>query len=176
MKNREFVDRLNLTFEGRSMAEVGRMLDLPHATVRNYYIEGRLPAPEVLIKVANVTNVSLNWLLTGKGNMHGERMPAVSIGNFIEYKIAEMIDKRLAGETIQDLGSADAASFELDNAINEFNDPQKVMDAWFAFERREYPNDYGVDFFRGWQSFSAEEKRAALIDAKRMLDRSLRSA
>ena len=176
MKNQEFVDRLNLTFEGRNMAEVGRMLDLPHATVRNYYIEGRLPAPEVLIKIANVTNVSLNWLLTGKGNMHGERMPAVSIGNFIEYKIAEMIDKRLAGQPVQDLGSADAASFELDNAIAEFNDPQKVMDAWFAFERREYPSDYGVDFFRGWRSFTAEEKRAALIDAKRMLDRSLRSA
>lgn len=176
MKNQEFVDRLNLTFEGRNMAEVGRMLDLPHATVRNYYIEGRLPAPEVLIKIANVTNVSLNWLLTGKGNMHGERMPAVSIGNFIEYKIAEMIDKRLAGEGVQELGSADAASFELDDAIAEFNDPQKVMDAWFAFERREYPSDYGVDFFRGWQAFTPEEKRAALIDAKRMLDRSLKTA
>lgn len=176
MKNQDFVDRLNLTFENRNMAQVGRMLDLPHATVRNYYQEGRLPAPEVLIKIANVTNVSLNWLLTGKGNMHGERVPAMSIGNFIEMRIGEIIEKRLAGETIQDLGSADAASFELDNAIADLNDPQKVMDAWFAFERREYPSDYGVDFFRGWQAFTPEEKRAALIDAKRMLDRSLRNA
>lgn len=174
MKNQEFVDRLNLTFENRNMAQVGRMLDLPHATVRNYYQEGRLPAPEVLIKIANVTNVSLNWLLTGRGSMHGERVPAMSIGNFIDLRIGEMIEKRLASGYVQDLGSADAASFELDNAITDLNDPQKVMDAWFAFERREYPSDFGVEFFKGWESFTPQEKREALQDAKRVLDRTLK--
>ena len=47
------------------------------------------------------------------------------------------------------------------------------MSAWFTFEKREYPADYGVAFFKGWQSFTPDEKLAALTDAKRVLDRSL---
>ncbi|HEX3101046.1 MAG TPA: helix-turn-helix domain-containing protein, partial [Pyrinomonadaceae bacterium] len=66
MDNKDFVVRLRKTFEGESMADVARRLKIPHATVRNYYL-GRLPAPEVLMKIANETGVSLNWLLIGAG-------------------------------------------------------------------------------------------------------------
>ena len=64
----KFQDRLKQVFDNASMAEIARRLELPHATVRNYF-QGRMPAPEVLIKIANETNVSLNWLLTGKGEL-----------------------------------------------------------------------------------------------------------
>ena len=47
------------------------------------------------------------------------------------------------------------------------------MSEWFAHERRKYPRDFGVVFFRGWESFSTEDKIAAVRDAKRVLDRSL---
>ena len=62
----EFIQRLQRAFDYASMAEIARRIGVPHATVRNYF-QGRLPAPDVLIKIANETNVSLNWLLTGKG-------------------------------------------------------------------------------------------------------------
>ena len=45
------------------------------------------------------------------------------------------------------------------------------MHEWLAFEGREYPSDFGIAFFRGWESFSAAEKVAAVRDAKRVLDR-----
>ena len=48
-----------------------------------------------------------------------------------------------------------------------------VMRKWFAHEGREYPTDYGVVFFRGWRSFSPDEKIEAVKDAKRVLDRLL---
>lgn len=61
-----FSDRLKEAFSDASMAEIARRLGLPHATVRNYF-QGRLPAAEILSRIADETNVSLNWLLTGAG-------------------------------------------------------------------------------------------------------------
>ena len=84
--NKEFVLRLDKAFEHKSMADVARELGLSHATVRNYYL-GRLPAPEVLIKIAIQTNVSLNWLLIGTGDMYGGQKPAIGLGRFLEEKI-----------------------------------------------------------------------------------------
>ena len=53
-------------FNFATAAEIARRIGVPHATVSNY-LKGRLPSPEVLIKIANETSVSLNWLLAGVG-------------------------------------------------------------------------------------------------------------
>ena len=171
--NDEFILRLRKAFDNASMAVVARRLGIPHATVRNYY-QGRLPAPEVLIKIATETGVSLNWLLIGTGDMYAGQTPPVGLGKFIEAKIAEMIDQRLTAfgrVDVADLGATD--EFDVESALAATDDPQRVMSDWFAFEGREYPKDFGVVFFRGWESFSSEDKVAAIMDAKRVLDRSL---
>lgn len=173
--NKDFVLRLDRTFEHESMADVARRLGIPHATVRNYY-QGRLPAPEVLIKIANVTNVSLNWLLTGKGEMYGNQKPAIGMGRFIEDKVVEIIDKRLAAlglGGVQTTGSIGA--FDVEAAIERYDDPVRVMNDWFASEGISAVNDLGVLFFKGWESFTREEKIAAVNDAKRIVDRSMHS-
>ena len=100
MMNKDFIARLNSAFDHASMADVARRLGIPHATVRNYY-QGRMPAPEVLIKIANVTNVSLNWLLTGSGEMYGNQKPAIGLGRFLEDKIAELIAEALYEEILK---------------------------------------------------------------------------
>lgn len=169
--NKEFINRLDEAFEYGSMADVARRLGIPHATVRNYYKEGRLPAPEVLIKIANQTNVSLNWLLTGKGDMYGGMMPPVGIGRFLEEQIAEIVDRRLAEHGL--LASRSKSDFDVAGVIDRLVDPQSVMKEWFRFEGREYPSDFGVVFFKGWEGFSLEERVDAIRDAKRVLDRSL---
>ena len=61
-----FPERLKAIFPGLTVAEIARKLEIPHATVRNYF-NGRLPATDILIKLADETSVSLTWLLTGKG-------------------------------------------------------------------------------------------------------------
>ena len=174
--NRDFVERLLIAFDHESMAEVARRLKIPHATVRNYY-QGRLPAPEVLIKIARETGVSLNWLLAGEGDMYAGQTPPVGLGKFIEDKISEIIDRKLAERSvgaIQDLGIADGdLAFDVEAAVLRLNDPTEVMVEWFRHEGRKYPDDYGVVFFRGWESFSMPDKVAAVRDAKRVLDRSL---
>ena len=173
--NIEFIQRLYTAFNNASMADVARRLKMPHATVRNYY-QGRLPAPEVLIKIALETGVSLNWLLIGTGNMYAGDVAPIGLGRFLEEKIGEIIDQKLAARAagIQDLGAVDQAEvFDVEAAVLRLDDPEGVMGEWFRHEGRKYPKDYGVVFFNGWESFSPEDKIAAVRDAKKVLDRSL---
>ncbi|MBK9529236.1 MAG: helix-turn-helix domain-containing protein [Acidobacteria bacterium] len=176
MDNPDFVLRLIRTFDGATMAVVARRLGIPHATVRNYYKEGRLPAPDVLIKIANVTGVSLNWLLLGRGEMFAGELPPLDLGRLLEGKIGEIVDRRLAAISIpvDELGAIDTLpEFDVESAVRRYHDPQTVLNEWFTYEGRNIPHDYGVVFFRGWGSFTEEEKIAAIRDAKRVLDRSL---
>ena len=53
--------------EATTVADVARKLQVPHPTARNYVQEGRLPAADILIRIKEETNVSLDWLLTGNG-------------------------------------------------------------------------------------------------------------
>jgi transcriptional regulator with XRE-family HTH domain len=173
----KFQDRLKQVFDNASMAEIARRLELPHATVRNYF-QGRMPAPDVLIKIANETNVSLNWLLTGKGELYaGGAAPLQALDNMFEKKIEEMIDRKLAERLIdvEDLGEVDARpEFDAAAAIRKYNDPRLVMNEWFLHEGRKYPEDYGVVFFQGWETYTDEEKLDAVKDAKKVLDRTLK--
>ncbi len=173
-----FAYRLQKLFEFASIAEIARRIGAPHATVRNYF-QGRMPAPEILIKIANETNVSLTWLLTGRGRMFIGGTPAIDLNRIVEMKIEEIIEKKLAGQmnaAVQDLGDVDELpEFDVVAAVRKFNDPGQVMGEWFRHEGREYPQDYGVIFFRGWESYSEDEKIAAIRDAKNVLDRTLKS-
>lgn len=176
---RDFIERLSSAFNNESMAEVARRLKIPHATVRNYF-QGRLPAPEVLIKIANETGVSLNWLLIGVGEKYAVEASPIDLGRFLEEKIGQMIDQKLAGvndKRVADHTLADPQThFDVAGAVARFDDPHSVMSEWFRYENREYPQDYGVVFFRGWETFSTQDKIKAVIDAKRVLDRSLEVA
>ncbi len=171
--NSEFVERLRNAFEGESMADVARRLKIPHATVRNYY-QGRLPAPEVLIKIANETGVSLNWLLIGTGDRYAGEIAPIGLGRFLEEKIGLIIDKKLETFGKSSLKNLlPTSTFDIEDAVLRLDDPQAVMNEWFHYEDRDYPQDYGVIFFRGWETFSLKDKIEAVTDAKRVLDRSL---
>ncbi|HQX55442.1 MAG TPA: helix-turn-helix domain-containing protein [Pyrinomonadaceae bacterium] len=176
--NDEFSKRLQRAFDYASMAEIARRIGVPHATVRNYF-GGRLPAPKVLIKIANQTSVSLNWLLTGKGEMLVGVAPKLDLGRIFEERINEIIDRRFAAspsEPVEELGTIDAPpTFDIETAVRNFDDPQRVMNEWFRFEGRDYPEDYGVVFFQGWSSYSSAEKIEAVRDAKKVLDRTLKA-
>lgn len=58
--------RLRTIFPALTAEQIAEKLDLPPSTVRQYF-DGRLPATEILAKIADQTGVSLSWLLTNKG-------------------------------------------------------------------------------------------------------------
>lgn len=176
--NNDFVERLRKLFGHASMADIARRIDVPHATIRNYF-QGRLPAPEVLIKLARETGVSLNWLLTGEGKMFAEGERPLDLGAVMEERITQIVDERLTmrlSPEVQQLGEIDSKpEFDIDAAVHSAAEPQAVMRAWFSHEGREYPEDFGVAFFRGWESFTHQEKVEAIRDAKKVLDRAVRA-
>ncbi|HEX3101680.1 MAG TPA: hypothetical protein VHQ01_07810, partial [Pyrinomonadaceae bacterium] len=92
-------------------------------------------------------------------------------------RITEIVDQRIASlgkDVVTELKSVDFRdAFDVEAAVLKFDDPQTVMSEWFRHEGREAPQDYGIVFFRGWETFSHEDRVAALYDAKRVLDRSL---
>ena len=171
-----FTDRLKRAFGYGTMADIARQLGVPHATIRNYF-QGRLPAPDVLIKIANETNVSLNWLLAGKGEMYVSGATA-DIGRLIDERIDELIARKLSQRTdaIQDLGAADERRpFDIGSAVKLYGDPERVMSEWFHHDGRDYPTDFGIVFFQGWETYTPAERVEAVRDAKKVLDRTLRN-
>jgi transcriptional regulator with XRE-family HTH domain len=171
-----FTDRLKRAFGYGTMADIARQLGVPHATIRNYF-QGRLPAPDVLIKIANETNVSLNWLLAGKGEMYVSGATA-DIGRLIEERIDELIARKLSQRTdrVQDLGSADERRpFDIESAVKLYGDPERVMSEWFHHDGRDYPADFGIVFFQGWESYTPAERVEAVRDARKVLDRTLKN-
>ena len=173
-----FSQRLSEAFGFATMAEIARRIGVPHATIRNYF-QGRLPAPDVLIKIANETNVSLNWLLSGTGEMYLTGREPLNFDKILERKIEEVLERKLAPPSaeVPNLGTIDEPPpFDVETAITQYNDPQRVVSEWFRYEGRRAPKDFGVIFFQGWESYSDSEKAEAVKDAKKVLDRALRSA
>ncbi len=175
--NEDFVARLRHAFGYAKMAEIARRIGVPHATVRNYFT-GRMPAPNVLMKIAAETNVSLNWLLLGKGEIFVEPAESADLNRLIDRRIEAAIERKLAalnGNEVQNLGAIDEApAFDVEACVRRLNNPQQIMIEWFRHEGRDYPEDFGVIFFQGWESYSPEEKVEAVRDAKKVLDRTLK--
>lgn len=175
-----FAQRLSKAFDNASMADIARRLGLPHATIRNYF-RGRIPAPDVLIMIADETNVSLDWLLMERGEMFIPGSRPVDIGRLIDERIEAIVDERLSRRAKQSAPKKlpekrPAKKFDIAASLKKFNDPHRTMLDWFTFEGREYPRDFAVAFFRGWESFTDEEKIDAVNDAKKVLDRSLKNS
>lgn len=55
--------------KGLNIKAFAELLDVPYRTLQNYLLNERAPSAEVLIKIGNVLNVDLNWLMRGEGSI-----------------------------------------------------------------------------------------------------------
>ena len=81
VENTAFIGRFIEALGTDEPAVVQRKLGIPYQSAKNY-LQGRLPASDVLIVISEKTGVSIHWLLTGngtkwvkKGNEIGEESP-----------------------------------------------------------------------------------------------------
>lgn len=63
-----------MELKGLNIKTFAERLDVPYRTLQNYLLHSRDPSSEVLIKVSNVLNVDLNWLMCGEGDMFRRTM------------------------------------------------------------------------------------------------------
>ncbi|MGK0747520.1 hypothetical protein ACSFCX_24160 [Yokenella regensburgei] len=59
-------ERLKQLFRGRNLRTVAREWGLPYSTLNNYFAKGAKPGLDVVERVCNIENVSIDWLVTGK--------------------------------------------------------------------------------------------------------------
>lgn len=159
-------------FAGKKQIQVAEALDVTDAAVRNY-LGGRVPDAEKLQLIARVTGCDLHWLLTGEGQKFKRdetEQNVPSLEDVLDRKIREIVREELrAAAVVQDLGSVD--EFDLETAVERYDDPQVIMAEWFRHDGLRPPEDYGIVFFKGWTTLSKEEKIAALRDARKVMER-----
>lgn len=63
-----------MEYKGLNIKAFAELLDVPYRTLQNYLLNERDPNAEILIKISNVLNVDLNWLMLGKGRMFRSTM------------------------------------------------------------------------------------------------------
>ncbi|HKQ06640.1 MAG TPA: helix-turn-helix domain-containing protein [Blastocatellia bacterium] len=79
VENVEFVTRLIEACGTDEPAEIQRKVGLSYQGAKNY-LSGRLPKAEELMKIANSTDVSIHWLLTGEGPKERTIVKAIKDG------------------------------------------------------------------------------------------------
>jgi hypothetical protein len=65
-KKTDFISRFVEACGTAEPARVQRLLNISYQAAKNY-LDGRLPHPDVLIKISERTSYSIDWLLTGRG-------------------------------------------------------------------------------------------------------------
>lgn len=63
-----------MEYKGLNIKAFAQLLDVPYRTLQNYLLNERDPSAEVLIKISDVLNVNLNWLMRGEGEMFRDSM------------------------------------------------------------------------------------------------------
>ncbi|WP_409026153.1 helix-turn-helix transcriptional regulator [Gallibacterium anatis] len=58
-----------MEYKGLSIKAFAELFDVPYRTLQNYLLNERNPSAEVLIKVSEILDVNLNWLIRGQGEM-----------------------------------------------------------------------------------------------------------
>lgn len=72
--------------------ELAKKLGIKQSNVSRYE-KGRIPNPEVLLKIAQFANVSIEWLLTGKERYHHNGFSVIPDSRPI--KVLSQLDKRI---------------------------------------------------------------------------------
>ena len=65
-ENHEFVARLIEVCKTDRPSDIQHLLNIQYQTARNY-LNGRLPATDILIRISENLGCSIDWLLTGRG-------------------------------------------------------------------------------------------------------------
>lgn len=170
MARSEFGIRLKQAFAPLNNKEIAAKLGVVPSAVQNY-LGGRMPDGSTLLRISQLTGCDIHWLLTGENSHDVNQQPVepISLDSVFEKRMREIVREELRQTPVQDLGSVDG--FDLEAAVERYDDPQVIMNEWYRADGLAPPADYGIVFFRGWKAFSREEKIAALRDARKVMER-----
>lgn len=88
METESFGERLRKAFSDAKDAEIARKLGISQPAVKNY-MEGRIPSADTLVKISELTNCSIHWLVTGFGEPKVRKQ-----GSFPE-SVKQLVDRHV---------------------------------------------------------------------------------
>lgn len=172
----EFGQRLKEAFGNATNGVIGKKIGVAENTV-GFYVRGRIPDADVLVKIADVTGCSIDWLLTGKEAATKEQIievpridPLINRDTFADL-VREIVREEIRAERAsrpQELGTVD--EFDIAKSVERHDNPLPVLEEWYRFEGREMPDTTGVIFAGGWETFSLDQKIDAVRDFKKVLE------
>ena len=153
-------------FGRESLGDIAELMQMNYHTLRNY-LQLRRDAPtDFWIRIAKMTNVSLDWLLTGRGDMH--------FGAEAESRVLEAsLEEKIRSVVREELGAQPAPAkpaFDLSKAIEKYKTLESTLAAWFKFEGKELPADFAVNF-HGWDKLSAEDRLLTASEIKHLIEK-----
>jgi len=123
--------RIVQAFNAKDLKEVAQIIGENYSSLHNWASQRRDFPTNILIKIAKLANVSIDWILTGEnGNSSGL---AVNSGfeKILEDKIREIVREEIAGgtaihEKIQGIVMAMQPNINEQNAFEKTNKEEKA--------------------------------------------------
>jgi transcriptional regulator with XRE-family HTH domain len=153
---------------GLNLKEIAAKLEINYHTFRNWAKGTRDIPPGELARIAKMTNVSLNWLLTGEGEKYVQALESPSLLEVFDERVRKLIREEMASalSPVQELGTIDeflAASVEkYDNAL-------LVLRDWYAHDNVAIALPQTLDF-QGWETYTLEKKVQEIKAAREIMD------
>lgn len=110
-KNNDFVPRFIEICGTDEPAKIKQLFNISYQAAKNY-LRGRLPQTAMLIQIAETTNCSIDWLLTGRGEKFAEGRR--NIGAAVSTRQFEESVRKICVEVINEMdGSPKAAQSKI---------------------------------------------------------------
>jgi hypothetical protein len=105
VRNIAFVERLTEACGTAEPVQISRLLNISYQAAKNYLSGYRYPSTEILISLADRTEYSIHWLLTGKGNKifddgldKGTPILTGQVESFVRKICVEVINETFGGQ------------------------------------------------------------------------------
>lgn len=105
-KDTAFGIRLREAFRGATNAEISRNLDVGGSTITDYMRGKTYPTAEGLLRIAEITKVSIHWLLTGEEQKDLNPLQLLTAGQQEVVEALARLKKTPAAEQLQELTHA----------------------------------------------------------------------
>lgn len=167
MKSKAYLDpnliysRILNALEAKNAPDAARKLGISKQAV--YEWRENAPGLDNLFKIAETSNTSLHWLLTGQGDQFLTTENSVSIEDVIDSRIRKIFQEEMSQLTslarvlpVQELGTVD--EFDIDAAVKKYDNAVPVLRDWYAHDNLPFPKGLEQLAFSGWGNLSHERK------------------
>lgn len=118
MAKSEFGHRLKEAFRNATNKEIANQIGVSAPAVQNYS-DGRVPPAETLLKIAEVTNCDLHWLLTGEARVENTQPDPLINEAALEKIIRRIVREEIGTESGDEIGPFRKADIMLARSLGK---------------------------------------------------------